>query len=518
MFLFWVSQLCFLALRMFVRQKKNKSGLVSVQIIDKSSGKYKVAKTIGSSSDNTKVNQLIAEGTLWIKKYTGDIQFDFDQKDKLLEDLVTSIKEIKVAGIDLILGKLFIEIGFNAITDELFKKLVIARLCYPSSKLKTVDHLRRYEGFETNETAIYRYLDKLYTTQKRTVQHISYQHTLKVLNQTLQIVFYDVTTLYFEAEQEDELRKTGFSKDGKHQQPQIVLGLLVSKGGYPLAYEIYNGKKYEGDTMMPVLNLFKRKYKLQNLVVVADAGLLSNKNIEALKNNGYQYILGARIKSESKAVKEKILSLQLENGKSTIIEKADNTKLIISYSLAREKKDAANRKKGIEKLEKLIKTGKLTKTQINNKGYNKFLQMKGDIKIAVDKSKIAVDKKWDGLKGYTTNTALTQEEVMENYSHLWQIEKAFRVSKSDIEVRPIYHYVQRRIEAHICICFSAYKIYKELERQLKVRESSLSPEKAIEIAKTIYSIKAIKPLTKELFEKTLILNEEQRELINLFYP
>lgn len=502
---------------MFVRQKKNKSGLVSVQVIDKSTGKYKVAATIGSSTDKIKINLLVNEAALWIKKHSGVVEIDFDKTDQLLEDLLTNIKEIKVIGIDLILGKLFTEIGFDAITDELFKKLVIARLCYPSSKLKTVDHLRRYEGFETNETAIYRYLDKLHSTQKRTVQDISYQHTLKVLHQTLQIVFYDVTTLYFEVEQEDELRKTGFSKDGKHQQPQIVLGLLVSQGGYPLAYEIYNGKKYEGDTMMPVLNLFKRKYKLQNLVVVADAGLLSNKNIEALTNNGYQYILGARIKNECKEVKEKILSLKLENGKSAIIEKADHTKLIVSYSLAREKKDAANRKKGIEKLEKLIKAGKLTKTQINNKGYNKFLQMKGDVKITVDTSKIETDKKWDGLKGYTTNTTLTQEEVIENYSYLWQIEKAFRVSKSDIEVRPIYHFVQRRIEAHICICFTAYKIYKELERQLKAKQSSLSPEKAIEIAKTIYSIKAIKPFTKELFEKTLLLNEEQRILVKLFY-
>ena len=144
--------------------------------------------------------------------------------------------------------------------------------------------------------------------------------------------------------------------------------------------------------------------------------------------------------------------------------------------------------------------------------------MKGDVKITVDKTKIEADKKWDGLKGYITNTTLTQEEVVENYGHLWQIEKAFRVSKTDIEVRPIYHFVQRRIEAHICICFVAYKIYKELERQLKLKESTLSPEKAIEIAKTIYRIKAIKPSTNELFEKTLILNDEQRVLVKLFYP
>lgn len=503
---------------MFIRKKKNKSGVISIQVIDKSSGRYKVLKTIGSSSDNLKITELVTEAGIWLKKHCGLMEIDFSQQDVLLEQLVCSIQQIKIVGIELLLGKLFTDIGFSTIKDELFKKLVLARLCYPVSKLKTIDYLRRYESFETNETAIYRYLDKLNASQKRTVQNISYQHTLKVLNNTLQLVFYDVTTLYFEVEQEDDLRKTGFSKDGKHQQPQIVLGLLVSTGGYPLAYEIYNGKKYEGDTMLPVLNLFKRKYKLQNLVVVADAGLLSNKNIESLQNNGYQYILGARIKNESKAITMQIQSLQLENGASATLQKDNNTKLIISYSLARAKKDNANREKGIAKLEKQIKTGKLTKAQINNKGYNKFLKMNGEIKIVVDKTKITADKKWDGLKGFITNTTLSKEAVIENYGHLWQIEKAFRVTKTDLKIRPIYHYVQRRIEAHICLAFVAYKIYKELERQLKEKQSELSPEKAIEIAKTIYSIQAIKPNSKEVFEKTLLLNEEQRNLINLFYP
>jgi transposase len=503
---------------MFIRQKKNKSGVISIQVIDKSSVRYKVLKTIGSSSDNLKITELITEAEIWIKKHCGLLEIDFSQADVLLEQLLGNIQQIKIVGIDLLLGKLFTDIGFSVVQDELFKKLVLSRLCYPVSKLKTIDYLRRYENFETNETAIYRYLDKLNASQKNIVQNISYEHTLKVLNNTLQLVFYDVTTLYFEAEQEDDLRKTGFSKDGKHQQPQIVLGLLVSTGGYPLAYEIYNGKKYEGDTMLPVLNLFKRKYKLQNLVVVADAGLLSNKNIESLQKNDYQYILGARIKNESKAITTQILSLQLENGASATLQKDNNTKLIISYSLARSKKDNANREKGIAKLEKQIKTGKLTKAQINNKGYNKFLKMNGEIKIVVDNTKITADKKWDGLKGFITNTTLSKEAVIENYGNLWQIEKAFRVAKTDLKIRPIYHYVQRRIEAHICIAFVAYKVYKELERQLKEKQSTISPEKAIEIAKTIYSIKAIKPNSKEVFEKTLLLNDEQRNLINLFYP
>jgi transposase len=501
---------------MFIRQKKNKSGLVSIQIIDKSNGKYKVAKTIGSSSDAIVLRGLMAEAELWVQQKLGLLELDFVQSDLLLEQFINGIQQIKIAGIELLLGKLFDQIGFNAIEDELFRKLVLSRLCYPLSKLKTVDYLRRYESYETNEAAVYRYMDKLNETQKRTVQQISYAHTLKILNHDIQIVFYDVTTLYFEIQQEDTLRETGFSKDGKHQNPQIVLGLLVSTGGYPLAYEIYKGKKFEGDTMLPVLNLFKRKYKLKDLTVVADAGLLSNKNIASLEDNGYHYILGGRIKNENHPTTSAILALKLNNGESAVIQKNERTKLIVNYSQARAKKDSFNRERGIRKLEKQIKTNRLTKTHINNKGYNKFLKMDGEIVVALDRTKIEDDKKWDGLKGYLTNTGLDKEKVIENYSHLWRIEKAFRVAKTDLKIRPVYHYAKRRIEAHICLAFVAYKIYKELERQLNGHHSALSPEKAIEIAKTIYSIKATKPRSKDIFERTLIINPEQRTLAKLF--
>ena len=126
------------------------------------------------------------------------------------------------------------------------------------------------------------------------------------------------------------------------------------------------------------------------------------------------------------------------------------------------------------------------------------------------------DKKWDGLKGYITNTRLSTEEVLDNYKDLWQIEKAFRVAKTDLEIRPIYHRVQRRIEAHICIAFAAYKVYKELERLLKLKKSELSPEKAIEIAKTIYSIKLKHPISEEVTYSTIINTDEQMYLAKLF--
>jgi transposase len=414
------------------------------------------------------------------------------------------------------LGGIFDAIGFNAIPDELFRKLVLARLCYPVSKLKTSEYLRRYEGYITDEDQIYRYLDKLNKMQKRQIQCISYKHTLQVLNQQISVVFYDVTKLYFEIKQEDELRKPGFSKDGKHQNPQILLGLLVSTGGYPLAYDIFQGSKFEGHTMMPVLNLFRRKYKLNGLAVVADAGLLSAGNIDALRLNGYQYILGARLKNEPANIKKAILDLALKDGQSAELLRNDGSRLIINYAQARAIKDNDNRQRAIRRLEKMLKTGKLTKSQINNKGYNRLLKMEGEINVLLDPEKIAVDSRWDGLKGYITNTTLTIQEIITNYGHLWQIEKAFRIAKTDLSVRPIYHRLQRRIEAHICIAFTAYKVYKELERILKEKKSTLSPEKAIEIAKTIYCINAIKPKSRQPVAKIIITSDEQRNLANLF--
>jgi len=336
------------------------------------------------------------------------------------------------------------------------------------------------------------------------------------LNNDISIVFYDVTTLYFEIDKEDDLRKTGFSKEGKHQNPQIVLGLLVSIDGYPLAYEIFEGNKFEGHTMLPVVDHFKIRYKLDKLVIIADSGLLSSDNIAELQSKGYEFILGARIKNEKHIIKDKILNLTLKNGESTVVEKDDTIKLIVSYSESRAKKDKINREKGLRRLEKQIRTGRLTKANINNRGYNKYLKMDGKIKITIDKEKYLLDQKWDGLKGYLTNTNLSKNDIIENYSHLWKIEKAFRISKNDLKIRPIYHSKQPRIEAHICISFVAYKIYKEIERLLKEKQSSLSPEKAIEIAKTIYSIKLTTPLNKEIIESMLLLNDEQKYLAELF--
>ena len=500
---------------MFVRKKKNKSGVISIQVIDKSTGKYKLVKTIGSSSNSQEIDLLFEKGKEYIRTYKGQQVLDFT-KINFNKTVVNSIQSINVEGISLLLGKIYSEIGFNKLGSDLLKQLVIIRLSHPASKLKTTQYLRRYFSINIQEDKIYRYLDKLYLTQKDKIQQISYNHTLKILGGVMNVIFYDVTTLYFQKDDEDEIRKRGFSKEGKHQNPQIILGLLVSVGGYPLAYEIHQGSKYEGHTMLPIVDSFRSKYKIDKLVIVADSGLLTKNNINDLINKGYEFIIGARIKNETTEIKEKILSLNLSNGQSDIIKKDETLKLIVSYSDKRAKKDKHNRERGLQKLEKKVKSGKLTKSSINNRGYNKYLRMKGDIDVSIDIEKFEQDAQWDGLKGYITNTSLTKDEIIDNYSHLWKIEKAFRVSKHDLKIRPIYHRLQKRIEAHITINFMVYKVYKELERQLRLKHAKISTEQAIEIAKTIYSINIINPINNAVTKHTLLLNEEQKYLAKLY--
>jgi len=332
----------------------------------------------------------------------------------------------------------------------------------------------------------------------------------------MNIVFYDVTTLYFEAKEEDDFKRMGFSKDGKHQQPQIVLGLLVSQNGYPLDYDLFEGNKYEGDTLIPVVEHFVAKHKPEKLVVVADAGLLSKANIKALVEKKNQYILGARIKNETKAIIARILSLKLIDKQSVMLDNEDGSKLIISYKKARAIHDFKNRQRGLEKLEKKIKSGKLTKQQINNKGYNKYLKMEGETTISIDREKFIADEKWDGLKGYKTNTNMTKDEVIEQYHQLWTIEKTFRISKHDLQIRPIYHQLQRRIEAHICIAFAACKIYKELERQLKEKQIGKSPEQVIDILKTILKVEFKTPFSNKTYHELIINTEEQKLIVSNF--
>ena len=482
-----------------------------MQIIAKENGKYRVVKTIGSANTNQAIAVLFYRGKQELSKMQAQSSLFIFENDALIEGFLAQLQnsQVRTVGPELIFGKIYDAIGFNAVQEEMFRHLVISRLAFPLSKLKTIDYLYRFQGVSLDISSVYRFLDKLNAKLKDQVERISFAHTLKVLQDKISIVFYDMTTLYFEASDEDDLRKTGFSKDGKHQNPQIFLGLLVGMGGYAIGYDIFEGNIYEGHTLIPVIEKLTKKFNLNRPVVVADAGLLSKDNIEALEKDGYEYILGARIKTESQAVKKQMAEAKLGDGQTLIITKANNTKLIVSYSDKRAAKDGHNRKRGLERLEKQVKYGKLTKTSINNRGYNKYLKIKDKVEVEIDYEKFEQDKSWDGLKGYVTNTKLKPTEVIDSYRNLWHIEKAFRMSKTDLRVRPIYHRLKKRIEAHICISFTAYTIYKELERVLAQTKSTISLKQASELTHTMYEITVTLPQSLNVKNILLKLDDNQ---------
>ena len=266
--------------------------------------------------------------------------------------------------------------------------------------------------------------------------------------------------------------------------------------------------------MIPIIDDFIQRFSLTDFVVVADSGLMSRKNIRLLREANNKYIIGARIHSENEETRNWILSLPKEEKILQEHIKADGDRLIVSYSKSRADKDAYNREKGIARLQKAYKGGILTKENINKRGYNKFLTISKDVSVAIDEEKIAQDARWDGLKGYITNTDLSRDEVIEQYHGLWVVERAFRISKGNLQMRPIFHFTEKRIEAHICICFVAYKIYKELERRLPLFGIKLSVDKVLAIAKTIPTIK-IKLPNGETMRQTMTFTEEQRMILPL---
>lgn len=502
---------------MFLRSKKNKSGTISIQIISKSTGKYKVVKTLGCATAQHEIEKLSLLAKQQIVELSRQAMLFPSQNDEVVDQVFASLSNssIMTVGPELIFGRIFDFIGFNKIDSEMFRHLVISRIAFPLSKLKTIDYLFRYQGVALDIDAVYRFLDKLNNKLKNQVEQIAFTRTMQVLQGNMSVVFYDMTTLYFEASDEDDLRKTGFSKDGKHQNPQIFIGLLVGLGGYAIAYDIYEGNTYEGHTLIPFIEKMSEKFKIGKPVVVADAGLLSNENIKALEGKGYEYILGARVKNESEKIKAQILTHSFSDQVTVSIKKKGKTRLIVNYSGSRSKKDAYNRKRGLNRLEKQVKAGRLTKSNINNRGYNKYLKLNGEVSIEIDYEKYNKDHEWDGLKGYITNTKLTDGQVMENYKNLWQIEKAFRMSKTDLRIRPIYHRLRDRIEAHICISFTAYSIYKDLERALYEEKSTLSLKVASELTHNMYQVTYTLPESKHTKSRLLTMDIDQQELYDV---
>lgn len=494
-----------------VRKKKNQSGSISVQIVDRTNRGYKVVETLGCSDDETEIDKLHQKAILRINDLSQNLfskSLDETSEKLLLKKLLSKLttQDFIPIGDELIFGKIFNNIGCNNLFNNvksirkqedknfLFKSLVISRLLYPGSKLELINYLSYFKNIDITSDKIYRFLDSLYQDEiKSRIETCVFEHTKRVMNGEIIVTFYDVTTLYFESESEDDLRRVGFSKEGKIARPQIQLGLFTTLEGYPLSFEVYEGNKYEGHTLIDVLKKFQDRFQLDKKpIVVADRGMLNNDNIAYLENNNYKYILAYKIKNISNDLKEEIKNLTFIDDNVThniefkkVIPFADendkkqtihvNQRLVLSYSTQRAKKDRYNRNKAVQRLENKIKSSKtITKKDLKLSYYAKYIDLDDNnskITFNINNQKIIEDEKLDGIKGFVTNDfTLTANEIIEHYNNQYEVERAFRISKTDLKIRPIYHRLETRIKAHILISFVSYAIYKEFERKLKIND------------------------------------------------
>jgi transposase len=311
------------------------------------------------------------------------------------------------------------------------------------------------------------------------------------------------------------------------------LGLFTTLEGYPLSYEVYEGNKYEGHTLVDILAKFQERFRLKNRpIVVADRGMLTNANLAYLENNHYKYILAYKIKNISNELKEKITSLTfvddgvihtIEYDKEIVYDDDNGIKqsinvhhrLILTYSSKRAKKDKRTREKALQKLEKKL-SANITKKDLKLSHYAKYLDIdeKCSIGYKLNPEKVKQDEKLDGIKGYVTNEfTLTPDEVIQHYQNQYEVERAFRISKTDLRIRPIYHRLETRIKAHILVSFVSYALYKEFERKLKINGVTFEFSQKLlrDIIKHMMAIK----INGELMY--LIFDEIQQSVLDAIY-
>ena len=498
---------------MFVRVKtSNKGATTYVQIVQSiRKGErvtQKIVRHIGVAYDSDELLKLklLAE-SIRIKLEAGAQQFLFKPEEivKLGEsgkkykesDYIVNVKNLKeeqrlVSGIQDVYGKLFLDLGYdkvikrpsrNKMMARIFSDIVLARVANPVSKRASVDMLEEDFGVTLDLDKVYRMMDRLDADAIDRLKAITYQNTANLLGSKIDVIFYDATTVYFESFTEDELKKNGFSKDLKHNQPQVLLALMVTTDGLPVDYEIFPGDTYEGHTLIPALKKIREKYDIDRVVFVADSAMLSEDNIkmlEDLEEHKFSYIVGARLKNMAGSLKDKILDCsnykEITPGYKIAHFAYGDREIVVSWSEGRALKDARDRKKAIAKLIKKLNRSKSPKQHLSNNGYRKYLKVEGKSRVALDEEKIASDSRWDGLHGVVTNANLSGEEILSKYNDLWNVEAAFRVTKHDLAVRPVFHWKPRRIIAHIAICAVAYALTKHLEYRVRLQYRKLSIE------------------------------------------
>lgn len=371
--------------------------------------------------------------------------------------------------------------------------MLVERLSEPSSKLSNYNHQHEYLGIKNIELHnLYRTLDYLSDNQSM-VQKLIYNKGRNLFNQELDVVFYDVTTFYFHSNREDGFRKKGFDKDNKIGKTSIVFGMLIDKDKNPIGYRIYKGGQYEGHTFADAVKKLKEEYKISKVIAVADRGMMNAENIRFLSSAsiGYEYIIGERLKNLPKSVQESILdrskymklSLQdSENDEDMAIEyytfEHQGKRIITTYSEKRARKDRFEREERIRKGKELLNTP----SNVEKKAASYYLKKTSKSVYVLDEEKIKNNERYDGFISISTNAVeLSENQVLEAYKQLYKIEHTFRTFKSYLEARPMYHWTERRIEGHLCLCYICFTLLNYLQQELARKKKAMSEKKIREV-------------------------------------
>ena len=441
-----------------IRVVKTSSGANAVQIVYYRNRKRVIFKHIGSANSNQELESLKLVAQDVIKRYNPEIPFFQETTlDNLLYLDKTEFLGVYYTFLYEVIWGLISQVGLDKIGKQLLLDLVVIRIMEPSSKLRSIELLETYFGIKHRRQSYYDSAPK-WLSLKQDIEGIVVEFAKSNYAFDFDLLFYDVTTLYFETFQEDELRKNGFSKDNKSQQPQILVALMVTKEGFPIAYNIFSGNTFEGHTIIPVVNSFIKRHTVKEFTVVADAAMISTTNIGELLKNNINYIVGARLGNVSNDLIKRIdRSMSRTDGESIRVE-TDNGFLVCSYSSTRYRKDKYEMEKQIQKAQIVI--------QSPSKGKRlKFIKTAGEQPV-LNQALIEKTKKLLGIKGYYTNlpqSIASNQTIIDRYHQLYKVEQAFRISKHDLQTRPIFHFKQEPISLHVLVCFMALVVSKHIE-------------------------------------------------------
>ena len=469
----------------------------------------KIIKYFGISHSDEELKELSQKAYAEKRKY---ITKKPKPKVKLI-DLVEKGRIIE--GFDDVFSKLFDEIGlqacFSKIKYQQLKDLIIARISNPTSKLHTSKILKNDFKKQLSENQIYDLMDKVIAKEKdikikvfETTQKISEDNIINML-------FFDVTTLYFESQKSDELKEFGYSKDGKKGEVQVVLALATNENGLPIGYHLFPGNTAEVKTLLQSLSAWEKIVPIKNVRIIADRAMMSENNLSQIEDSKNHYVVAAKLKMLPQKLKSEILEMT-ENIKSDFFVKEFNYKnrrIVVGYSLQRAIKDKSDRERLIHKIKTKIGIKATTKKLITNNGYLKYMDEEKKGQVVFNEEKIKEEERWDGLHGIITNDFTTKsEDLLCQYKRLWVIEESFRINKHSLSMRPIYHYKPERIKAHILICYLAFSLYRSLQMKLKINSNSMSLERIREELAHVQSSILEDPKTGKMYKMPSILSKE----------